>query len=244
MKYLLLILLTIEIVITPNYLLANGQKRAIYVPADKGWMSASKMRKMLSQSGRLDGVVFYNTRNANEFTASARGTDGKHHIVNSFLVGYAPYKTDNIWIPLQVLTRKKVYEYDEINMGKGEMWQTSKQAHRIKKGDCEDHALALADWLITMGEDARVVLGKMEGEGHAWVVLLKDGRQYLLETTKKIEVKSGEKFPLTVDLPGYKPRFMFNRTLFWKNEGATSTSDYRSSHWKVKSVYTLGPTIR
>jgi hypothetical protein len=244
MKFLPLIFIIFTFCASPKHLHANGGNKGIYIPADKVWMSAPKVEKLLKKANHLDSVVCYKSRNTKCFTASARGTDGKHHIVNSFLVGYAPYKTDNIWIPLQVLARKKVYGSDrKTDMGNDEVWQTSKQAHRINEGDCEDHALALADWLITMGEDARVIIGSLEGNGHAWVVLLKDGKQYLLETTQKFEVKSGTSFPLTREKPGYKPEFMFNRTLFWENDGTNTTTDYKSANWKVKSVYNLGSTF-
>ena len=66
-----------------------------------------------------------------------------------------------------------------------EIWQNSRQAYLHTRGDCEDHAIILADWLIALGHDARVVLGNHRGGGHAWVVLFQDGREMILEATSK-----------------------------------------------------------
>lgn len=51
-----------------------------------------------------------------------------------------------------------------------DVWQTSQGAFLKGKGDCEDHAVILADPLIDIGLDARVVLGDYRGRGHAWKI--------------------------------------------------------------------------
>ena len=58
--------------------------------------------------------------------------------------------------PLYTLAQRKRYQLDAKQYaGRSEVWQTSRQAFFYPRGDCEDHAIALADWLIEMGEDAR-----------------------------------------------------------------------------------------
>jgi hypothetical protein len=170
-------------------------------------------------------------------TETAPGLDLNHHIVHSFLEGYKPFDTDNVWIPFWVLSKRKSYQYDHIQYHKRrEVWQTSKQAYYYTRGDCEDHAIALADWLIELGEDARAVIGDWQGGGHVWVVLIKEDETFLLEATRKTSKRMG-KYPLAKYTRGYRPEYMFNRHVFWKNSGSLNTTDYTGSHWQQKSNY-------
>jgi len=41
-----------------------------------------------------------------------------------------------------------------------------------------------------MGEDARVVVSRTDKSGHAWVVLFKNGKEYLFEAPRKTSAKS------------------------------------------------------
>lgn len=167
--------------------------------------------------------------------AIAPGTDQAQHFVNAYLVGFAPFETDNIFAPAYTLSRIKTYQFDHRSItGFQEMWQTSREAFYYKRGDCEDHALALADWLIEMGEDARVVSGKYEGQGHAWVILFKEGKQYLFEATDK---RPGLRLSLASMHPKYQPKWMFNREHFWFNTGSQRTVDYQGPKWQKKSRY-------
>lgn len=166
----------------------------------------------------------------------APGMDYKFHISNSFLEGYAPFITDSLWIPLHVIADKKTYALDEIQFGGyKEVWQTSSQAYMYTRGDCEDHAIALADWLIELGQDARVAVGEHNGEGHAWVVLFKDNKEYLLESTQKRNLK--KVFPLAALETNYRPKMMFNRDDFWFNTGSDFTTSYSSNKWVKQSKY-------
>ena len=161
-----------------------------------------------------------------------------HHSVHSYLVGYEPFKTNNPWIPFYTLAKRKSYQLDKITYrGVEEVWQNSLQAFAFPRCDCEDHSLALTDWLISMGEDARVVVGDYKGQGHAWVLLVRNGKQYLIEATKKgLTHKSN--FKLAKYQSGYNPSYMFNRHDFWLNTGHRRTSNYMSSSWIHKSTYT------
>lgn len=172
------------------------------------------------------------------YAITAMGLDNKHHFSNHYLVGYEPFKTDKVWEPLYTLAMRKKYQLDYLNYpGRHEIWQNSYEAFHFTRGDCEDHAIALADWLIAMGEDARVVAGDYDGGGHAWVVLLRDGKAYLLEATEKRRIKRGHRFPRAERLTKYRPEFMFNRDYFWVNTGSKFTTNYNSDKWQKRSMF-------
>ena len=171
-------------------------------------------------------------------TISAQGLDYLHYFANSYLIGFKPFDTKSAWVPLYTLALRKRYEFDHIQYGGlTEVWQNSRQAYYFTRGDCEDHSIILADWLISMGLDARVVLGKYKGGGHAWVVLLMNGKEYLLEATGKRKTRSINDFPLAIMVRGYNPQYQFNRKQFWFNSGSTLTRRYSGDHWVLKSRY-------
>ncbi|MDO9225978.1 MAG: hypothetical protein Q8M09_15350 [Pseudomonadota bacterium] len=107
------------------------------------------------------------------------------------------------------------------------------------RGDCEDHALALADWLIGLGKDARVVLGHGLGGGQAWVVVREGEKTFLLEATDKRRVRRWA-YPLAELHPEYQPESMFNRHLWWENSGGLTT-DYARDQWVPRAVYLAKP---
>lgn len=169
-------------------------------------------------------------------TILAPGLDRHHHFVNAYLVNYVPFDNVAAWVPLYALAKTKFYQYDHEQYHAMDLWQTSRQAFFYPRGDCEDHALALADWLIGLGYDARVVLGTYKKEGHAWVVLLQDNKTYLLEATDKSSAKR-KTLPLAFNFPDYHPESMFNREQFWVNTGSMMTTNYRSAQWHLRSHY-------
>jgi hypothetical protein len=177
-------------------------------------------------------------RNRLEVAASAQGLDQTHHFVNSYLVNFAPFVTDKLWVPLYTLALKKKYQYDHLQYsGLADVWQTSRQAYYYSRGDCEDHSLAVADWMISMGREARVVLGDHNGNGHAWVVLFHDSRTYLIEATSKRKIKNLRHYPLASLAKGYHPKFQFDRTHFWVNTGSTFTTRYKGQPWVLRSTF-------
>jgi hypothetical protein len=196
-----------------------------------------QLHNLLGPDAKKSAFFTYKFYGVEQATGSAMGLDKRHHFVNGYLEGFSPFTTTNVFVPLSVLARKKRYMLDKLNHGDEEIWQTSRQAYVYTRGDCEDHAIALADWLIDMGEDARVALGTYDGGGHAWVVLIKDNREYILEATQKNGLSGLRRYPLASTQPLYRPQFQFNRTSFWFNVGTTYTTDYRSSAWLEKSHY-------
>jgi hypothetical protein len=193
------------------------------------------VHRMLREDGR-DSTITWSFGNVKHSFATAPGVDRLHHFVNAYLEGFAPFKANNIFTPLYTLAKVKTYEYDRLNLtGHRELWQSSRQAFYYKRGDCEDHALALADWLIEMGEDARVVAGSVDNVGHAWVILFKDGKEYLFEATSK--QPNLRQLSLASMHPDYHPKWMFNREYFWYNTGSARTVRYQSDRWQRRSRY-------
>lgn len=162
-------------------------------------------------------------------------TSEKMYFANGYLNGFVPYEVDNMWVILKYLQTRLKYQLDEVGYNKRkEVWQTAKESYIKLRGDCEDHAILLADWLIGLGYDARVVAGKVKFRGqklsgHAWVVLFYEGKEYLLEATQK---SKWNKLPLASTFPNYFPKVMFNRTKLWINTGSTSTTKYSDKKWK------------
>ncbi|NGN97538.1 hypothetical protein G5S52_07615 [Grimontia sp. S25] len=186
-----------------------------------------------------NGFYTYQTNNR-PFTALAPDIKGNFHLTHSYLEGYLPFKVDNPMLPMLVIARKKTYQYDhEQYGGLMEIWQSSKQSYYYPSGDCEDHAILLADWLIEAGYDARVAVGTYDGGGHAWVVLFINGNEYVLEATQKRGF--GRQYPLASTQPNYHPTMMFTQDHFWLNTGSDVTTDYSSKHWKLMSRFTEQP---
>ena len=173
------------------------------------------------------------------YTMAARGIDLRHYLTHDFLEGFKPFDVENVFLPLSILARRKRYELDSDQYAnQGDIWQNSRQAFYYPRGDCEDHAMALADWLIEMGEDARVVLGSVRsGGGHAWVVLYKNGEEFLLEATRKNGLSRLQQYPLAKTQSDYNPDYMFNRDVFWENVNRGDTATHKNANWVKKSEY-------
>jgi predicted transglutaminase-like cysteine proteinase len=187
------------------------------------------------------GVAYWSFQNNPPVIASAFGTDYLHHFVNHYLVGYAPFRTQNLWMPHYTISMRLKYQLDAQQYGGfKEVWQNSKEAFMNTRGDCEDHALALADWLIEMGIDARVVLGDYKNEGHAWVVVFLEREIFLLESTSKQKNQSWRHYPLAKFETNYHPKYMFNRNYFWLNAGSSYTTRYEGNNWVKKSRFFRG----
>jgi hypothetical protein len=214
----------------------KGQSLLV-LPTGERW-SDEYIQQLLKPLYDKSGSVTFTYNHTETVAMSAQGVNRSHFLVNAFLEGYQPFTVENVMMPLYVLAQRKTYMLDSIQYsGREEVWQSSREAFLFPRGDCEDHALALADWLIAMNEDARVVLGDMDGNGHAWVVLFKNGKEYLLEATRKNRLERNKPYPLTMLYPDYHPTFMFNRHGFWMNTGSKYTIDYSGKHWQKTSEY-------
>lgn len=173
------------------------------------------------------------------FAFAARGVDKNYHFSNSYLTGFLPFTTDKIWVPLATLAQRKIYQYDHVRYGRNmqDIWQNSEQAYLNSHGDCEDHAIILADWLIGLGYDARVAIGQLPEGGHAWVVLFYNNKEYLLEATSKRRPRSLNDFKLAKLETDYRPKYMFNRDHFWENTGSVFTTRYSGGNWQKHAEF-------
>lgn len=184
------------------------------------------------------GMLLWDLGQELPVTATAIGVDRRSHFVNAYLEGYQPFRTEQLWVPLYTIAHKLEYQRDHLQFqGLQDVWQSSRQAFYNTRGDCEDHALILADWLISMGYDARVVLGTAKREYHAWVVLFHKEREYLLEATSKRKKMDWSHYPLAGLQTDYQPEYMFNRRFFWTNKGSAFTTHYNGDQWLKQSRY-------
>ena len=196
-----------------------------------------KLNNQIYKEKNYNTILGWSTSAKNTFAMAAPSTSTEYYFINSYLNGYVPYKTKSIWQPLEALRLRFKYKLDDSVYNKRpEVWQTSMESFINLRGDCEDHAIALADWLIGQGYDAKVAIGtvKFKGQpagGHAWVVLFKDGKEYLLEATRK---QKWNLLPLAKTLPYYFPTEMFNRKDTWTNKGSKNTTKYSGDMW-IKS---------
>jgi hypothetical protein len=126
------------------------------------------------------------------------------------------------------------YVHDPELFHEPDFWQHPRTFERLKRGDCEDHALWAWRRLLELGYDAEFVSGRClpwtpgsaDGEGgHAWVIFRRDGATYLFEAAAK--TKGQMVRPLTEASDEYRPeygvdchrqRFAFNGILLTMRE--------------------------
>lgn len=221
----------------------DSQRGTVVVTGSQSPLTESMVQQAVGKRSEQESsyISIWNWQGLESVTASARGLDKLHHFANSYLVGFQPFETKELWIPLYTLAIRKEYQYDHLQYaGLADIWQTSRQAYYQKRGDCEDHAILLADWLINLGVDARVALGTHNGEGHAWVVAIVNNTEYLLEATSKRRQSNWQAMPLAALAEGYDVEFQFNRDYFWAKTTSAPTRNYRGNHWIRKSQFIRG----
>lgn len=225
--------------IAPALLDNRNQQGSIRIVASGEVIADQRVRDYFAQhpGEGASSTTYWRFRQPSLVTASASGLDQQHYFVNSYLVGFKPFEVDALWQPLYAVAVRKHYLLDLTQYGLSEVWQNSAQAYLNTRGDCEDHALLLADWLIALGVDARVVLGTYKGDGHAWVVAFLEGEAFLLEATSKRRYRSWNGYPKALLSRDYLPVGMFNRSSFWVNTGSPETRDYSGSHWRLMSTF-------
>jgi predicted transglutaminase-like cysteine proteinase len=183
-----------------------------------------------------NGVVLYCHDCRRPYAMLCQDLAGKYRYVNEFLTGFEPpayfpeglsREEEMLAIWKAVLAQCRYARDAEGIAGPRDYWQTPAETHGFANGDCEDTSILLTDWLTSRGFEARVALGQMTddngvGEGHAWVVVRLDGKDYLLETTGRLDEEGR---PPTVAAWGhyYSPQYLFDRdkVYFRKTEGWT-----------------------
>lgn len=196
----------------PSISISSAPRKGQVVPVSGYSVYLSDPSRFLAQDEFAKKSTAGSQYDATKINWFAKGIDGQQHPSNAYLLGFSPFYTNKYWLPLLAVSlRVKYMRDDEIKIG-DDTWQTSIETYVRMWGDCEDQSILLADWMIELGYDARVVVGTVKGEGHAWVVLYKDDKEYLLETTDKA---SRRRYPFVSLHPEYNPAFMFNRDHFW-----------------------------
>jgi hypothetical protein len=84
---------------------------------------------------------------------------------------------------LRQFLRDCKYISDKEQFNKEDYWIPPEEFEITKKGDCDDFALWTWRQLLGMGFNVRYVIGcaGKYGEGHAWVTMKKDGKQFIVE---------------------------------------------------------------
>lgn len=166
---------------------------------------------------------------------AAWNTEGQLREPRWFLQGFRPtHVTDPLdaWL---VVLRGFRYLSDELHLGGRDVWLLARQTYARKRGDCEDLSILLTDWLSASGFPARLALGKLRGEGHAWVVLESGGVDYILEATggrgnhRRIPPRAGA-------LTEYVPEFQVSREAVWVRTEDGWTGEYFSGRSWARSL--------
>jgi len=172
------------------------------------------------------------------YAVSKPASNDRNYFTPGFLNGYKPFEIENSWLVPQAIAMRTRYRLDEKQFRYSEVWQTGKEFWYRRRGDCEDHAILLADWLIEMGLDARVVTGKTRDGYHAWTVLLKEGKAYVFEATDKTPPRIPPEQYSAKDL---FPERMFNRDKLWYNTEPFTNLNYLSDKWVLVSKFVENP---
>ena len=159
--------------------------------------------------------------------ATSRSLNQDIFFANSYITGYQPFAVPYPWLVSLAVAERTKYQRDEVDFA-GDTWLTAEELWLKRRGDCEDHAILIADWLIKLGHDARVVLGKTKRDGHAWVVVFSGDDTYVIEATDKIPKRIPPRQEFVTDL---YPKTMFNQKDFWFNSGGETNLNYRSDKW-------------
>ena len=166
-------------------------------------------------------------------------------------------RVEEIWMDVAKTVK---YEKDDKHFnGRLDVWQTAAETLSFRVGDCEDHSILLADWLVSEGYEVRLAIGETrsndeEWSGHVWVVLRSGGIEYLIEAAKKTTIQA---FPgadprrieemwrsfyrlETVDAltKNFRPFFVFDQQHIWtrkgygvNQKGECAIPQFPSSYW-------------
>ena len=86
---------------------------------------------------------------------------------------------------IETFLLKCKYLSDRKTRSQKDFWEPPDIFEKRKTGDCEDHAIWAWRHLHDLGYKTRLVLGTCNGGGHAWVLIFRNGRAYLLEAAQK-----------------------------------------------------------
>lgn len=182
------------------------------------------------------------------YAVIAADSRGRFRYVNEFLTGYSPpakFPRDQSRIQELFTIWKAVHSHcaytrDPAARKKDtDCWQTAVETQNLQRGDCEDSAIFLSDWLISRGFQARMALGRYgDMGGHAWCVVHLDGNDYLLEST---EAEPDPSNPPLADSIGsrYVPEVLFDSQAIYVR--ANSRQSWNGNYWSAKTWMRLEP---
>lgn len=175
-------------------------------------------------------------------------SEGRFRHVNEYLTGYMPpnaippgptkiQELMAIWRAEAQLCRY----FTDGAKDNDDAWQTAEETLSLRRGDCEDSAILLADWLLSRGYEARVAIGSYDAtrSTHAWVVVRLEGNDFVLESTE---------FPLTRQQPPlvresgsrYAPELLFDRLAIYSPK--KSGDELRLDYWGKDTWVRVEPT--
>jgi hypothetical protein len=96
-----------------------------------------------------------------------------------------------------------LYVSDREQFGLRDHWMPPQEFEQTRRGDCDDFALWTCRQLLSLGYDARFVVGRAGryGAGHAWIAFRDGEKTFVLESTA---ARLGRTLPRLETL-GYKP---------------------------------------
>ena len=87
-------------------------------------LSSYQLDRILSRHKQDSGVKLLVNPFIGPYNASAASINQGRFLVHDYLEGFAPFKADNVYVPLQVLAKRKTYQYDHQQyMGRKDVWQ-------------------------------------------------------------------------------------------------------------------------
>ena len=167
--------------------------------------------------------------------------DGEICRVNELLTGWTPpvrvpkfeTRLDEMRFIWRSVIKHVRYAKDLEGLNSNlDTWQLARETWDYENGDCEDSSILLADWLLSRGFDARVVIGVTgTQEGHAWCVVNIDGITYILETTD--ESAPDRRLPYASRLRHqYIPNYQFDRrSVYYLRDRAKNPRYWSEESW-------------
>lgn len=141
---------------------------------------------------------------------------GKDEFVQKLFSGIHIQEVNSLNEALEFMRTQTKYRRDRIVFGRKDVWQSSEEMANRRIGDCEDHAILLADILIGLGIEVRVVFGGYRQGEHVWIVVLQeDGTTKLIESTSK-DSKGFMNLSQPTEIPEYYPYLVFDNTFLYK----------------------------
>jgi len=124
------------------------------------------------------------------------------------------------------------YVSDQEQFNKSDYWLPPEEFEERRKGDCEDFALWTWRQVIGLGLSSRFVVGTSGryGEGHAWLTIIQNGKQCLLEP---LACHAGLKLP-RLSMLRYDPKF----SVEWDGKNV-----HYSSHNKLEYNPSFGEVL-